>query len=362
MKRVHHESLRAIVREMVSAAGSRGDEPQRVADNLVYANLTGHDSHGVGMLPAYMESVSNGELNPNQHAEIIVDHGPVVVIDGKAGYGQVIGVEAMEIGIERAREHGVCVLAIRGSFHLCRIGAWGEQCAAAGMVSMHHVNGFGNRALVAPFRGTDARYATNPYCCALPSTDNNPTFIADFATSVIAMGKIRVAKNKGERLPNGIVFDGRGKPSNDPNVMYEQPQGAIRPLGGHKGYCLALINELVAGALTGGKTWRPETRHENSTILNNMLTIIIDPGRLTDSESFKSEVDAAIAHAKASPLENPDEPVLIPGDPERHTMAQRLADGIPIDAETWCQLLTAADLAGMGADRVEHLGSLSLEG
>ena len=357
MKQVAYESLRAVVRAMVSAAGSTGDEPRLVADNLVYANLTGHDSHGVGMLAAYMDSVRNGELIPNQHAEIVEDNAAVVVIDGKAGYGQVIGVEAMDIGTERARRHGVCVLAIRGSYHLCRIGAWGEQCAAAGMVSMHHVNGYGHRSLVTPFRGTEPRYMTNPYCCTLPATGNHPSIVADFATSVIAMGKIRVAKNKGEQLPDGIIFDAAGRPSNDPNVMYDEPSGAIRPLGAHKGYCMALINELVAGALTGGDTSRPETRHSTYTILNNMLSIIIDPAKLAGVERFESEMDAALALVRSARPQNPARPVLLPGEPERQIMQQRMADGIPIDDESWRGLVSAAVSVGMTAERVEELAA-----
>ena len=357
MKYVSDENLRAVVREMVSAAGSDGDEPHLVADNLVYANLTGHDSHGVGMLPAYMDSVLNHELIPNQHAQIVEDNGAVVVIDGNAGYGQVIGKESMSIGVERAREHGVCVLAIRASYHLCRIGAWGEQCAAAGMVSMHHVNGYGHRSLVTPFRGTEPRYMTNPYCCTLPATENNPAIIADFATSVIAMGKIRVARNKGEQLPDGIIFDAAGETSNDPNAMYTEPTGAIRPVGEHKGYCLGLVNELVAGALTGGNTCRPETKHKTHTILNNMLSIIIDPAKLAGTARFESEMDAAIAHVRSARPENPAEPVLMPGEPERQIMRQRMREGIPIDDESWRGVVAAAVSVGLPAARVEALAS-----
>ena len=355
MRLVMPENLRAVVREMVEAAGSEGNEPRMVAENLVYANLTGHDSHGVGMLAAYMDSVLSGELVPNQHATIAQDNGAVVVIDGNAGYGQVIGVEAMNIGIERARTHGVCVLAIRGSYHLCRIGAWGEQCAAAGLVSMHHVNGYGHRSLVTPFRGTEPRYMTNPYCCTLPPTDDNPAIVADFATSVIAMGKIRVAKNKGEQLPDGIIFNAAGEPLNDPNAMYDEPTGAIRPVGGHKGYCMALINELVAGALTGGDTCRPQTRHKTYTILNNMLSIIIDPAKLAGVEQFAQGLDVAVAHVRSARAENPEQPVLMPGEPERQIMAQRTADGIPIDDESWRALVGAAVSVGLPASRVEEL-------
>ena len=355
MESIHHENLHAVAREIVAAAGSVDEEPGLVADNLVYANLTGHDSHGVGMLPAYMDAILTGELSPNRHAQTVVDHGAMLVIDGQAGYGQVIGLESMEIGIERAREHGVCVLAIRNSFHLCRIGAWGEQCARAGLVSMHHVNAVGNRPLVAPFGANEARYATNPYCCTLPGTDSNPSIVLDFATTVMAMGKVRVAKNKGEALPDGVLFDGEGKPTNDPNAMYTEPRGALRPLGEHKGYALALVNELLGGALAGGQTARPETRHPNPTIINNMLSIIIDPSRLVDPATYETEVDASLAYIRSAQPEDPNQPVLIPGDPERRTMEERIEQGVPIDAESWRQLKAAGESVGVEGSKLEAL-------
>lgn len=355
MRQIPHDNLRALVHEIVTAAGSEGDEPQMVADNLVDANLSGHDSHGVQMIPIYMNAVRAGSLRPNRHAEVVIDHGALVTIDGQGGYGQVIGVEAMEIGIERARRHGVCVLAVRNSFHLCRIGAWGEMCARAGMVSTHHVNAIGNAGLVAPYGGTEAKLSTNPYCCALPATEANPPFIADFATSVIAMGKVRVAKNAGRQVPEGALFDADGRPTTDPDAMLTEPRGALRPVGGHKGYCLALANELMAGAVTGGGTGRPETEREDYTVINNMLSTIIDPARLTDPAAYAREHDGAIAHVKSSPLEHADRPILVPGDPERHTREDRLANGIPMPEPAWADLADAAVSVGLTRERAEAL-------
>ncbi len=352
---IAHDKLRASVRAIVAAAGSIGEEPRLVADNLVETNLTGHDSHGVGMLPRYVVCIKTGELAINQHAEIVVDNGPVIVVDGHAGYGQVIGKEAMAIGIERARRYGVCVMAIRGSFHLCRIGAWGEQCALAGMISMHHVNLVGHPGMVAPFRGTDGRFTTNPYCCVIPNTENNPMTVLDMATTVMAHGKVRVAKNKGERLPEGVLLDGHGRPTTDPNDLFGEPGGALLPFGEHKGYALALINELLAGVLSGGGTCRPETSRPNDSLLNNTLSIIIDPRRLVDSAFFESEIDATIAHVKASPPMNPEEPVLVPGDPERTMRAERTVEGIPIDDETWRELLAAAESVGLRREGIEEM-------
>lgn len=354
---IKDDNLRAVVREIVAAAGSEGDEPAMVADNLVYANLTGHDSHGVGMIPRYVRAVKSGELTPNAHAEVVVDDGPMLVIDGHAGYGQVIGHEAMNLGIERARAHGVCVMSIRRSFHLCRIGAWGEQCAREGLVSMHHVNVVGHTGIVAPWRGTDARYSTNPYCCVLPGTDDNPVTALDFATSRVAHGKVRVARNKGERLAEGILLDKAGTPTTDPDALFDG--GALRPFGEHKGYGMALINELLAGVLSGGGTCRPETDHANDTILNNMLSVIIDPKRLVSPEFYASEMDATLAHVKASPPMEPGKPVLVPGDPERATHATRHRDGIPVDEETWRELVDTAVSVGIDAARIQSLAVCS---
>lgn len=354
---INENNLRAVVRDIVSAAGSTGDEPKQVADNLVYANLTGHDSHGIGMLPRYIRAVKSGELRVNAQIEVVVDDGPMLTIDGRAGYGQVIGLQAMEMGIAKAREHGVCVMTIRRSFHLCRIGAWGEHCARAGMVSMHHVNLVGRHGLVAPFGGSDARYSTNPYCCVLPATENNPITALDFATSMVAQGKIRVARNKGEQMAEGMLLDAQGQPTTDPNATFEG--GALRPFGGHKGYGMALVNELLAGVLSGGGTCRPETDREQDSILNNMLSVIIDPKRLVSAEFYASEVDATIKHVKASPPMQAGKPVQIPGDPERATNIERSNHGIPVDEETWREMIGTAALVGIDAVTIETVAGIN---
>jgi uncharacterized oxidoreductase len=354
---IHHDKLRAVVRAICTAAGSESDEATKVADNLVIANLTGHDSHGVGMLPRYIACTKTGELKINAHVKIERDEGSMLVLDGQTGYGQVIGGEAMALGIERAREHGVVVLALRNSFHLCRIGAWAEQCAAAGMISFHYVNVIGHKPLVAPFRGADARYATNPYTCVLPSTDNNPTTLLDMATSVVAMGKVRVAKNKGEQVREGALIDAQGRPTTDPNTMYTPPFGAVLPFGEHKGYGMALMAELLAGVMSGGQTMRTETQRQDDTILNNMLAIIMDPRRLVDEDFYKSEVDATLAHVKASPPQNPAEPVLVPGDPERISKAEREANGVPIDENTWEEILAAGESVGLSRSDISGMAA-----
>ncbi|MFT6582449.1 MAG: putative oxidoreductase [Alphaproteobacteria bacterium] len=356
-KIVNHEKLRAVVEAICIGAGSEGDEPELVSENLVNANLMGHDSHGVGMLPRYISCVLTGALQVNAHAKIVVDSGALVVVDGQAGFGQVIGGEIMDIGIERVRQHGVAIVATRNSFHLCRIGAWAERCARAGYVSMHHTNVVGHGPAVAPYGGGEARYSTNPYTVGIPATDNQPMTVLDMATSVVAMGKVRVARNKGEQVPEGILLDPEGKPTTDPNVMYQDEIGAVLPFGGHKGGGLALINELLAGCMSGGQTLRPETVAGRNTTLNNMLSIIIDPTKLVEESFFKSEIDATLDYIKATRPIDPDKPVLVPGDPERLMKAEREAKGVPIDDQTWIDILAAAKSVGVGNNTLEELAS-----
>ena len=354
-KLIDHEKLHAIIVEICSHAGSEGEEPRQVADNLVMANLMGHDSHGVGMLPRYIECALSGTLRPNAGAEIAVDSGALIVVDGNAGYGQVIGEQAMDFGIERAQAHGVAIVATRNSFHLCRIGAWAEQCARAGFISMHHTNVMGRRPLVAPYGGSEPRYVTNPYTIGLPATDENPMTVLDLATSGLAMGKVRVAKNKGEQIPKGVLLDSQGNHTTDPNVMFADPPGAVMPFGQHKGGGLALMNELLAGILSGGQTMRDETLLKTDAIINCMLSVIIDPSKLVDNAFYAAELDATLKWVKASKPIDPDKPVLVPGEPEQLTKAEREANGIPIDDATWEEILAAAESVGLGRNRITDM-------
>jgi uncharacterized oxidoreductase len=155
------------------------------------------------------------------------------------------------------------------------------------------------------------------------------------------MGKVRVARNKGEEVAPGTLLDAEGRATTDPHVMYRRPRGALMTFGEHKGYALAFICEMLAGAVTGSGTMRPE-RQDAESVTNGMLMIVIDPSRLIDREWLRQEIAAMTAYITTSPPSNPDEPVLIPGDPERRTRADRVANGVPVDDETWRELVAAA--------------------
>lgn len=339
---VQAEALRRFVAAVVAAGGSSEREATLVAHNLVEANLTGHDSHGVGMLPRYVDNLLAGGLKANQSLRVVTDHGSLLTLDGQAGYGQVMGHEAMELGIARARSHGVAVLGLANAHHIGRIGHWAEQCLQAGLVSIHFVNVI-SEPIVAPFGGTDGRFVTNPMCVGLPVAGADP-IVLDFATSRIAMGKVRVAFNKGEAVPPGILIDAQGQPSTDPGVMFREPHGALLPFGEHKGYGLAVACEILAGALTGGITLHDKP--DPNAIINNMLSFIVDPDRLGSAARLTQETRAFAEWVKASPAAG-GPPVMLPGDPERAYRRQRSVHGIVVDDTTFGQLLLAAGKVGL---------------
>jgi uncharacterized oxidoreductase len=233
-------------------------------------------------------------------------------------------------------------MTLASAHHLGRIGAYGELASAAGLVAVNFVNVADHRGLVAPFRGSDARFSTNPICIALPGTDRQPPVLLDMATSAIAMGKVRVARNEGKPVDEGVLIDPAGQPTRDPNVMYRDPIGAMRPFGGHKGYALAVVAELLAGGLSGGPTLQPANARLGG-IVNNMLSVLIDPARLAGIDWFRREIDGFVDYVKASPPADPGAPVMVPGDPERLARARRSAEGIDVDATTWEEILQAGE-------------------
>lgn len=347
-------ALARAIEAIVAAGGSDAREAKLVAENLVTANLTGHDSHGVGMIPRYVESLLEGGLRVNQHPTMAFDGGAMLSLDGRQGYGQVIGLEAMEIGIARAKQHGLCVMGLGRSHHLCRIGQWAEQAVAAGLISLHFTNVI-SRSIVAPYAGADARFGTNPVTIGIP-IPAEPPFILDMATSAVAQGKIRVAHNKGEKVSPEWLIDDHGNPTADPRYGVIEPFGALRTFGLYKGYGLAVVCELLGGALTGGGTWHSGDRSKKR-VWNGMLTILIDPTRLGTADAFAAETTAFLESLRQSPVAPGFDKVRIAGEPERESRERRERDGIPVDAATWNEIIAAAAKLKVGKDVVERLAA-----
>ena len=331
------------------AAGSTPSEANTVGGNLVLANLSGHDSHGVGMLPRYVDAVLEGGLKPNSSVRVVLDAGSLLTLDGQRGYGQIVGEQAMALGIARAQTHGSCIMTLGNAHHLGRIGHFAEMAVAQGLVSLHFVNVL-SRPVVAPFGGADGRYGTNPCCIGVPLKGREP-FVLDFATSRVAQGKMRVAYNEGRRAEPGTLIDEDGRPTTDPGVVVV-PQskglfGALLAFGEHKGYGLAVACELLGGALTGGGTWHQPTDPAVRAVINGMLTILIDPARLGTQTSFEEEALAFVDWLQAGPVAPGFDAVQIAGDPERAYRKQRQTEGIAVDAQTWQEIVAAGHKVGV---------------
>ena len=353
MKNVFHkEPLARAIEAVVAAGGSEPREARLVAENLVTANLLGHDSHGIGMIPRYVDALLEGGLSVNQHPKVKLDGGALLALDGCQGYGQVIGHEATAMALERARVHGLCIMALGRSHHLGRIGHWGEQAAAHGLISISFVNVI-SRAIVAPYAGADARFGTNPVCIAIP-LPGEPPFLLDMATSAVAQGKIRVAHNKGEKVSPEMLLDDHGKPTSDPRYGVIEPFGALRTFGLYKGYGLALACELLGGALTGGGTWHSDDKSRRR-VWNGMLSILLDPARLDIESVFQSEAAEFLRSLRKSPVAPGFDKVRIAGEPERETRAQREKEGIPVDETTWNEIKAAGAKLKLRKETLQQL-------
>lgn len=350
--RLHRpEALRSLIRDMVTRAGWSEPEAQETADHLVLANLSGHDSHGVGMIPLYFQSLADGNLKPESKGTTRVDAAPFLIVDGNIALGQPNARNAVDRAAAMASESGVAIVNLLDSHHIGRIGHYAEVAAAAGLISFFWVNVAGRPPIVAPFAAREARFGTNPHAIGIPVPGGAP-LILDFATSRMAHGKARVALNKGEQVPPGYIIDAEGRPTTDPAHVFaspDHPLGALLPFGDHKGAGLSLIAELLSAGLMGAA--RIDQKPQKSWIINSLFGVLIDPARLEpDAELRRRRIDSYLAFVRAAKPQDPANPVLAPGDKERKIRIERGANGIPLDDETWSQIKAAAARHGIDAE------------
>ncbi|MGY6646278.1 MAG: Ldh family oxidoreductase [Salinarimonas sp.] len=335
MERIEVGALTALVAGLFRAKGAQAEEAHDVATSLVGANLTGHDSHGVVRVPKYLSWIEEGTLRLGRDLDIVNDGGVFVVADGGHGMGQTLGRRIVDLGVARAREHGVAITALRRSGHIGRIGEWAERAAAQGLVSIHCVNVSGS-ILVAPFGAQEKRFSTAPFTVGIPGKGEAPPLILDFATSLVAEGKVLNAFKGGKALPDDCIISDQGALSNDPVDFYGPGIDASRPsaaansagalvaMGLHKGSGLAFMMELLGGALTGGGVCGPEKK----PVANGMLSIFLDPARLDPSNDFHAEVVRFTDWVRSAQPRPGMGPVLAPGDIERGLREKHLREGL----------------------------------
>jgi len=353
-------SLSDFVRDIFKAAGCSDHEGGRIGRYLVEANLTGHDSHGVIRVPRYVQMLRDKLIVPDVTIDVVVDTPVLAVVDGKYGFGQTVGPQAVQIGIDKCRRMGLSAVGLRNAGHTGRTGDFAEMAAAEGLVSVHFVNARGS-VLVAPYAGVEKRFSTAPYCIGIPRP-GQPPLVLDFATSIVAEGKVLVASQGGKKVPNDALIAPDGTMSGDPHVLYgdyapDGPRthrhgtGAIRAFGEHKGSGLAFMCELLGGALTGNGATQ-----EGPRFANGVFSFYVDPKVIDPAGVFGPEVARYTAFVKGSRPAIPDGEVLVPGEPEIRSRARRTAEGMPLPDDTWASIVAAARMAGLDERRIQAAG------
>ena len=341
MRTVAASRLVELVTAIMHKAGCSASEAATIARRLVDSNLVGHDSHGVIRVSKYLEWMRKGWVRANENPVVAFDSESIAIVDGNRGFGQVIGEFAGKLGTGKAARTGIAMVGLRNCGHLGRVGDWAELAAAAGQVSIHFLNTSGAQR-VAPFGGSDRRLSTNPITIGVPIADGDP-IIVDMTTSMAAEGKLMVALNRGESVPEGWIIDKHGRPTTQPKDFYDG--GALLTVGAHKGSGLSIVTDLLAGALSTGRSSDPA----DTVLRNNMLSIYIAPSFYDADGMVARETERFVEWVKASPPARQGNPVLLPGEIERTTRAERLANGVPIDDTTWTDLLSAAATVGIEA-------------
>ena len=341
------EKLHRIGCEVMEAAGCTADDARSVVDHLVDSNLFGHDSHGAIRIPEYVKAIKDeGRFKASAEVQVVRESPCTAVVDNGGALGQVGGTFAMQLAMEKARKHGTATVSLRRTSHVGRVGAYPLMAAREGLIGSAFVNAgrFGRQ--IPPFGGIDGRISTNPIAFSAPRRDDDPVMV-DLTTSVVAEGKVRVAANKGVRVPEGWLIDHNGNPTTDPTVIKgPPPNGAILPMGGivaHKGYSLGLLVEILGGTLSGQGC----AQGEQTVSSNGVLFTVYDISFFSDLDWYYEEVEGLIRHVKASRTAPGFDEILIPGEPEFRLAATRRQDGISIDDTTWQQIEEAGIRVGL---------------
>ncbi len=337
------EQLSRLVDAAFRKLGAKDEDAAIVARHMVGANLAGHDSHGVILLPTYVERARKGDVVMDAPFDVVEETATTARVDGHWGLGQVMSERAMKLAIAKAQQSNVAAVTVVRQSHVGRVGDYPIMVAKAGMIAFMFCDSGRTSKGVVPFGGREPRLGTNPICIALPSDLEGTVFI-DMATSAAAANKIGVYRNRKQQLPPGWIVDKDGNPTTDPNDYYAG--GALLPVGGqsqgHKGFGLSFMVETFAGILTGLGYGVGDGRHNDGTLM-----IVLNPGDFRPADQFKREVAEFARYIAATPPAKDVERVYYPGELEYLTEQKRRAEGIPIEDTTWANLVRTAETLGL---------------
>lgn len=342
MPTVGASRLEEIARGIFAGRGVPRDDAAWIATLLVRANLRGHDSHGVIRIPQYVAAMKQGAIDPRPAIRIERETPTLAQIDGGLGFGQVVARRGIAVAVDKARAQGLGAVTLRRTNHVGRLADYAEIAAREGFVALVWANA--PTALhVSPWGGAGRRLGTNPHAIAVPGPDGTVAMSVDFATSVWAEGKLRVRHNRGEAAPPGVMLDGHGRPSTDPGQYYTNPPGSLLTMGQHKGYGLSLAVDILGGILSGTGAGPKEP----GAVQNGTLMLCLDVAAFLPLADFHAQVAALLGFVREVPRAEGAREVLVPGEPEARTEAERRRDGVPVEDETWRQIQACAAEVGV---------------
>ena len=332
--------LRQVIADIFAGGGAPRNVAEQVADSLVEANLTGHDSHGVLRVTYYVRDLLAGIVKPAGQVTTLRESPTTALLDGGGTFGMVAVQQAMDLAIRKAKSQNVGVVAIRNTHHTGRMGQYVVQAAEAGCMGLVFCRPAAKGGIVAPHLGTSRALNTNPIAWGIPAGEHPPVF-SDFATSIRAAGKLEAAVDQGRLVPDGWLLDAEGTPTNDPAIL--RRGGVLLPFGEHKGYALGAMVELVAGALTStGTSLLDDFEPDYATVV-----MAVNIEAFCALEDFGCTVERFVASIKAGRRAPGVEEILVPGEPEWRTREQRLRDGLVLPAATWQRIVEAGNTFGV---------------
>ncbi len=345
-----HTALTNLIEAIFAAAGAPAEIAQHVAESLVLTNLTGHDSHGIMRVKVYVAQITAGRLKPQAAPILQKRFGAIAILDGQWGFGQVTAKVGAELAAEIAAEQGIGCVALSDTNHIGRLGEYAEMIAQREMVGIVMTSGTMVNPSVTPYGGAEPLFGTNPMAWALPLGAGQPPLLLDYATAAVANGKVKVALDKGEPFPPGLLLNAAGEPTIDPADFYNG--GMLLPFGTYKGYGLNLMMEIIPTLLSGfAPIISADFKAGNPTLI-----LALNIPAFTEPDRFYQHTQELLARIKQTrPAAGFDE-VLLPGEKESRSMAERLQNGIPLPAKTW------ADLSALATEWGIMVADYGLEG
>jgi len=343
MPTIPHKTVQTFGQQLFEAVAVPTEQAAQASHHLVEANLVGHDSHGVIRIPNYVNALRSGTIKPVGNHKIVRETPASLTVDANGSFGIVMGYQAMQWAVDRAKQHTLGAVAVHQSSHIGRLGAFPPLAAEQDCIGILMLNG-GSR-FAAPFGGTGRRLPPNPISISVP-TLNGPALMLDITTSVAAGGKVDVASARGKALPEGWLVDAQGNTVTDPN-LFRDGEVAMLPLGGpqgYKGYGLAMMIEAIAGGLS----WAGCSTAQPTRGGSGWLALAIKIESFIDIDEYKQEIQKLIDWVKSSPTMPGVDKVYLPGEIEEDTRRQREAEGIYIEDKTWqaiCQSATEIGVA-----------------